>query len=125
MAERWWDITYTIHITNKEMTVTPYDFHRMTDLRYDEALTNLEGESSIQLGIDLLRRRYITDLICYLDVKVDYTLLPQVKANNCAKMARTFSVVPSRGLSLFQRIAKMSLRWLAPFRDFRGAQETN
>ena len=27
LAERWWDTTYTFHITKREMTVTPYDFH--------------------------------------------------------------------------------------------------
>ena len=32
LAERWWDTTHTFHITDTEMTVTPYDFHRMTGL---------------------------------------------------------------------------------------------
>ena len=120
LAKRWWDITHTINIADREMMVTPYDFHCMTSLRCDGQLINLEGESGIQLGIDLLRRRFTTDTIRYPDIKVDYTLLPQMKANDCAKMARTFSIVPSRDLSLFQRRAKMSLRWLAPFCDFRG-----
>ena len=125
LAKRWWDITHTINIADREMMVTPYDFHRMTSLRCDGQLINLEGESGIQLGIDLLRRRFTTDTIRYPDIKVDYTLLPQMKANDCAKMARTFSIIPSRDLSLFQQRAKMSLRWLAPFCDFRGVRETN
>ena len=36
------------------MTVTPHDFHRMIGFRYDEVIINLEGESSVQLGIELL-----------------------------------------------------------------------
>lgn len=33
LADKWWDTTYTFHITNREMTVTPCDFHRMISLR--------------------------------------------------------------------------------------------
>ena len=32
LAERWWDTTHTFHITDREMTVTLYDFHQMTGL---------------------------------------------------------------------------------------------
>ena len=44
----------------------------MTDLRCDGALINLGGESGIQLGIDLLGRRYTTKMIRYFDIEVDY-----------------------------------------------------
>ena len=27
LVERWWDTTHTFHITEKEMIVTPHDFH--------------------------------------------------------------------------------------------------
>jgi len=54
------------------MIVTPFDFHCMTDLRCDGALINLGGESGIQLGIDLLGRRYTTKMIRYFDIEVDY-----------------------------------------------------
>ena len=47
LVERWWNPTYTFHIAKREMIVTPYDFHRMTDLRCDVSLINLEGKSSI------------------------------------------------------------------------------
>ena len=47
LAEWWWDTTHTFHIANREMTVTPYDFHRMTGLRCDGVIINLEGESGI------------------------------------------------------------------------------
>ena len=47
LAERWWDTTHTFHIVDREMTVTPHGFHRMTGLRFDGALINLEGESSV------------------------------------------------------------------------------
>ena len=47
LAERWWDTTHTFHIVDREMTVTPHGFHRMIGLRFDGALINLEGESSV------------------------------------------------------------------------------
>jgi len=47
LVKRWWDIIDTFHIADKEKTVTPHDFHRMTSLNYDRALINLEGESGI------------------------------------------------------------------------------
>lgn len=72
LAERWWDSTYTFHIANREMIVTPHDFHYMTSLRCDGVLINLEGESGTQLGIDFLRRRYTTNTIRYFNIKMDY-----------------------------------------------------
>ena len=32
LAKRWWNTTHTFHIANREMTITPYDFHRMIGL---------------------------------------------------------------------------------------------
>ena len=34
LIERWWDTTYTFHIAEREMTVTPYDFFRMIGLSF-------------------------------------------------------------------------------------------
>ena len=47
LVERWWDTTHTFHIVDREMTVTPHDFYRMTGLRCDRAFINLEGELGI------------------------------------------------------------------------------
>ena len=44
----------------------------MTGLRCDEALINLKGESGMHLGIELLRRRYSMDPICYFNIEIDY-----------------------------------------------------
>ena len=82
LAERWWDTIHTFHIADREMIVTPHDFHCKTDLRCDGALINLEGELGIQLDMDLLRGRYITDTICYFDIELNYNPLPQVTADN-------------------------------------------
>ena len=49
LAKRLWDTTHTFHIADREMIVTPHDFHYMTVVRCDRALINLEGESGIQL----------------------------------------------------------------------------
>ena len=56
LAERWWDTTHTFHIAGREMTITPYEFHRMIGLRVDGVSISLEDESGIRLGADLLRR---------------------------------------------------------------------
>jgi len=46
LTERWWDTTHTFHIAGKELIVT-HDFHRMTSLRSDGPIINLENESGI------------------------------------------------------------------------------
>ena len=63
LAERWWDTTPTFYIAKREMTMTPYDFHRMIGLRCDGTIINLEGELGTWLVINLLGRRYSLDTI--------------------------------------------------------------
>ena len=58
------------------MIVTSNNFHHMTDRRCDKALINLERESGIQLGIELLRRRNTTETVYYFDIKADYRPFP-------------------------------------------------
>ena len=43
--ERWWDTTHICHIAERELTVTPYDFYRMTGLSFKGAIISLEGVS--------------------------------------------------------------------------------
>ena len=76
LIERWWDTTHTFHIAEREMMVTPYDFHRMTGFSFEGAIINLDGVSSIQLGLDMLGRKYPTETICYFDLVSDFMLLP-------------------------------------------------
>ena len=71
-AKRWWDTTHTFHIAGQEMTITLYNFHRMTGLQFDVVPINLENELGVRLGADLLGRRYATETICYTDLKVDF-----------------------------------------------------
>ena len=47
LAERWWETTHTFHIANREIMVTPHDFHRMTDLQCDGSIINLKGELGV------------------------------------------------------------------------------
>ena len=54
------------------MTITLYDFHRMTSLRFDVVPINLKNELGVRLGADLLGRRYATETICYTDLEVDF-----------------------------------------------------
>ena len=72
LAERWWDTIHTFHIAGWEMTITPYDFHCMTGLRFGGASISLEDESGVRLGAELPRRRYATKTIHYTDLEVDF-----------------------------------------------------
>ena len=76
LIERWWDTTHTFHISKREMTVTPYDFYRMTNLSFEGAIISLDGVSGIQLDLDILGRKYSTETICYFDLVSYYILLP-------------------------------------------------
>ena len=84
LAEKWWDTTPTFHIAKREIIVIPSDFHRMTSLRCDDTIINLEGKLGTRLVIDLLGRRYSLDTICYFDIKADYQPLPQETVVDCA-----------------------------------------
>lgn len=77
LAKRWWHTTHTFHIVDREMTVTPYNFHQMTSLRYDGSFINLEGELGTALRIELLGWGYMMDTICYFDIETNYRPLPQ------------------------------------------------
>ena len=72
LAERWWDTTYTFHIAKYEITMTPHDFHQMISLRSHRPIINLEGESGIQVGIDLLGLAYFSEHVRYYDLEVDF-----------------------------------------------------
>lgn len=80
LAKRWWHTTHTFHIVDREMTVTPYNFHQMTSLRYDGSFINLEGELGTALRIELLGWGYMMDTICYFDIETNYRPLPQKNA---------------------------------------------
>lgn len=84
-------------------------------------LINLEGESGTQLGIDLLERRYTTVTIYYSNIEGDYRPIPQMRANNCTKMARVFLLYLLRAYLFTNGGQTMFLRWLALFRDFERA----
>jgi len=93
------------------MTMTPHDFHQMTSLRSDGLVINLENESSIQLGKDLLGCAYTTKHICYFDLKRDYKPLSQVTLNDHIWMAKVF-LLYLLGAYLFAIGGKtLSLRW--------------
>ena len=70
--------------------MTPHDFHRMTDLRADGSIINLEGESGVQLDVDLLGRRYLSECVRYFDLETDYKPLSQAMPNDCAWIAKAF-----------------------------------
>ena len=69
LVERWWDTTHAFHIADREMTITPYDFHRMTDLWFDGVPISLENESGTQLGAKLLEGRYAMEMIRTLTLR--------------------------------------------------------
>jgi len=83
LSKRRWDITHAFHISGQEMTITPHDFHHSTSLRFDGVPINLKDKSGIQLGIDLLGRRYATETIHYTDLEADFMCRPQGTAEEC------------------------------------------
>lgn len=54
LAKSCWDTTHTFHITGRKMTMTPYDFHRLTKLRAKGPPINLESMSGTTLDKELL-----------------------------------------------------------------------
>lgn len=118
VVKKWWDTTHTFHIAGQKMTITPYDFHRMTGLWFNGVLISLENESGVWLGADLLGRRYATETIRYTDLKVNFMHCPQGTAKKWLQMARAFLLFLV-GTYLFTTGGQMVfLRWLALFRDF-------
>ena len=53
LAERWWGTTHTFRIVEREMTMTPQDFHRMTELTTSGLAVTLEGELGAALSLEL------------------------------------------------------------------------
>ena len=72
------------------MTVTPYDFYHVTSLSFEGTIINLNGMMGIQLGINMLGRKYSTKTIHYFDLVSDYMLLPQKTTKERVCMARVF-----------------------------------
>ncbi|KAL0001463.1 hypothetical protein SO802_015244 [Lithocarpus litseifolius] len=93
------------------MIMVPHDFHRMTSLRCDRAIINLEGESSIQLGIDLLRQRHMKEMVCYFDLETDQKPLPQETPEDCAWMAREFLLSSSSVRAHFDGLSFDEVIW--------------
>ena len=82
----------------------------MIGLRCDGTFINLGGALGVQLGIDLLERRYSMDTIHYYDIETDYRRLPQVTHDDCAQMAMAF-LMYMLGVYLFANRGQMvSLR---------------
>ena len=90
LIERWWDTTHTFHIIEQEMMMTPYDFYRMTGHSFEGATNSLDSVSGVQLGLNMLGRKYSTKTIPYIDLVLDYMFLPQRTMEECVHMARAF-----------------------------------
>ena len=90
LIERWWDTTHTFHIIKREMTVTPYDFYHMTSLSFEGVIISFGCVSSMQLGINMLGRKYSIETICYFDLVSDYMFLLQRTMEECVRMAKAF-----------------------------------
>ena len=105
--------------------MTPYDFFRMTDLSFEGAIISLDDVLSMQLGIDMLGRKYFTETIHYFDLVLDYMFLLQRTTEECVHMARAF-LLRLMGAYLFANGGQMvSMRWLTFFQDFREARRAN
>ena len=125
LIERWWDTTHTFHLFEWEMLVTPYDFFRMTNLSFERAIISLDDVSGVQLGIDMLGRKYFIETIHYFDLVLDYMFLPQRITEECVRMAKAF-LLHLMGDYLFANGGQtVSMRWLILFQDFGETQRAN
>ena len=107
------------------MTVSPYDFHCMTNLSFEGTIIDFDDVSSIQLGPDMLGRKYSIETIRYFYLVLDYLLLPQRTTEEHVRMAKAF-LLHLLGAYLFTNGAQMvSLRWLTLFQDFVEARRVN
>ena len=107
------------------MMVTPYNFYRMTSLSFEGAIISFDDVSGVQLGIDMLGRKYSTETISYFNLVSDYMFLPQRTMEECVRMAKAF-LLHLLGTYLFANGGKMvPLRWLTLFQDFGEAQRAN
>ena len=110
LAERWWDTTYTFHITDREMTITPHNFHHITGLWFNRLSISLEDKLGTQLGVELLERRYATKTIRYTNLEADFVGRPQGTTKEFSRMAKVF-LLYLLGANLFANGGQtMSLR---------------
>jgi len=58
------------------MTISPHDFHYMSGLWFDGVSISLEDKSAVQLGVDLLGRRYAIETIHYNDLEANFMHCP-------------------------------------------------
>ena len=107
------------------MTVTLYDFYRITGLNSEGAIISLDGVLGIQLGFNMLGKKYSTKTIRYFNLVSDYMLLSQRTTKKCIQMARAF-LLHLLGAYLFANGGQMvSLQWLTLFQDFVEAWRAN
>jgi len=66
------------------------DLYCMTKLSFEGAIISLDGMSGIQLGLNMLGRKYSTKTIRYLDLVSAYMFLLQRTMEERVRMARAF-----------------------------------
>ena len=120
-----WCTTHAFHIAKREMMVTPYNFYHVTGLSFEGAIISFDYMLGIQLGLDMLGRKYSTETICYFDLVSNYMFFPQrtTEKRVCIAMAFLLHLLKAY---LFSNGGKtVSLRWLTFFQDFGEARRAN
>ena len=97
------------------MTVTPYDFFCMISFSFKGAIISLDGVSGVQLGINMLGRKYCTKTIHYFDLVSNYMFPPQRTMEECVCLPRAFLLYLIRAYLFANRRQMVSLRWLIRF----------
>lgn len=59
LAERGWDTNQTLHIAERDMSMTLHDFYRMTELRVSSPIISLKGELGMALSVELLGHTFL------------------------------------------------------------------
>lgn len=107
------------------MTLTSYDFHKLTGLRSHNPAIHLRDAYGRALVVKLLGRSYPKKIVRYYLLARNVAFHSQATPKDLAWMARAF-LVHVVGATLFANAGQtVNLRWLKAFKDFEAAREVN
>uniref|UniRef100_A0A7N2MQU6 Uncharacterized protein n=1 Tax=Quercus lobata TaxID=97700 RepID=A0A7N2MQU6_QUELO len=112
LTQGWWDIAHTSHIAGSEMTLTPYDFHRLTGLKSYSPVVHLGDAFGGDLVVELLGCAHPNETIQNYLLTRDFTSHSQATPKDRARMAKA-SLLRVVGATVLANASQtVPLRWL-------------
>ena len=115
LTQGWWDIAHTSHIAGREMTLTPYDFHRLTGLKSYSPVVHLGDAFGGDLVVELLGCAHPNETIQNYLLTRDFTSHSQATPKDRARMAKAFLLRVVGATVLANANQTVPLRWLEVF----------